>query len=130
MHEKVDPYYSKGYLMCWCTSIKVEWSRFLANYFAKLHPNSQYRLLDVGCGPSIASIISATRVCSHITMADFLQSNRDEVQLFVDSDENAFEWKHYFDFVLQFEPDNTDSGIMQRTRNAIKVLETNFNVWR
>ena len=81
------------------------------------------KLLDVGCGPSIANIISASKSFSHITMADYLTSNRDEVARFKSDAEDAFQWQHYFDFCGDLEPNTPIEDIMQRTRNAIKVIQ-------
>ena len=64
---------------------------------------------------------SASKLCSHITMADYLTSNRDEVERFKTNAEDAFEWQHYFDFVSDLEPNTPIEDIMHRTRNAIKV---------
>ena len=64
---------------------------------------------------------SASKLCSHITMADYLTSNRDEVERFKTNAEDAFQWQHYFDFVGDLEPNTPVEDIMHRTRNAIKV---------
>ena len=64
---------------------------------------------------------SASKLCSHITMADYLTSNRDEVERFKTNAEDAFQWQHYFDFVSDLEPNTPIEDIMHRTRNAIKV---------
>ena len=39
-------------------------------------------VLDIGCGPSISNIISASKFSQNIIMADFLDSNRKEVERF------------------------------------------------
>ena len=39
-------------------------------------------ILDVGCGPSISNIISASKWSQNIIMADYLESNRREVERF------------------------------------------------
>ena len=43
---------------------------------------SEKRILDVGCGPSISNIISASKWSQNIILADFLESNRREVERF------------------------------------------------
>ena len=48
-------------------------------------------ILDVGCGPSISNIISASKWSQNIIMADFLESNRREVERF---------WKVWYNLVL------------------------------
>ena len=78
------------------------------------------QLLDVGCGPSIANIISASKYFNRITMADYLTSNRNEVERFVEQNAD-FEWMHYFQYVSDLEHDPNVEDIIQRTRNSIEV---------
>ena len=42
----------------------------------------QRTVLDIGCGPSISNIISASKWSQNIILADFLDSNRKEVERF------------------------------------------------
>ena len=42
----------------------------------------QRTVLDIGCGPSISNIISASKWSQNIFLADFLDSNRKEVERF------------------------------------------------
>ena len=42
----------------------------------------QRTVLDIGCGPSISNIISASKWSQDIILADFLDSNRKEVERF------------------------------------------------
>ena len=65
--------------------------------------------------------ISASRYCNHITMADYLTSNRHEIEKFVQQAEDGFQWKHYFQFLGVLELDMNVDAIAARTRNAIKV---------
>ena len=95
---------------------------FFSNDGSDLVNSKDCKLLDVGCGPSIANIISASKLFSHITMADYLTSNRDEVARFKSDAEDAFQWQHYFDFCADLEPNTSLEDIMQRTRNAINVI--------
>ena len=133
MHRDIDPFYSKGYLNCWCSNVKKEWTEFLHRVFAQIIKPSFIskgsnvtceKLLDIGCGPSIANIITASKYINHITMADYLKSNRTEVERFVDNknaDEPGFEWMHYFQFVSDLEHDTNVEDIIERTRNSIEV---------
>ena len=68
-------------------------------------------MIDLGCGPSICSIISASR-CSaslltlsissrwsrEIYLAELLEGNRKEVEKWVRDQEGAYNWQHYLDF--------------------------------
>ena len=55
-----------------------------------LEENEKF-ILDVGCGPSISNIISASKWSQNIIMADYLESNRREVERF---------WKVCYEFIL------------------------------
>ena len=140
LHRDIDPFYSKGYLNCWCADVKKEWTEFLHRVFAQIIEPSfiskgsndlkNTQLLDIGCGPSIANIISASKYFNRITMADYLTSNRNEVERFVEQNAD-FEWMHYFQYVSDLEHDPNVEDIIQRTRNSIEVnitLHTGLNL--
>ena len=139
LHRDIDPFYSKGYLNCWCADVKKEWTEFLHRVFAQIiepsfisfHGSNDLKntqncdkLLDIGCGPSIANIISASKYFNRITMADYLTSNRNEVERFVNENPDdlpGFEWMHYYQYVSDLEHDPNVEDIIQRTRNSIEV---------
>ena len=54
-------------------------------------------------------------------MADYLTSNRNEIEKFVHEAGDVFHWDHYFNFLGVLELDINVEAIMTRTRNAIKV---------
>jgi len=139
MHQDIDKFYSKGYLDAWCSYVHTEWQEFLDRAFSILIPQifdelleanarshssdeeeNERFILDVGCGPSISNIISASKWSQNIIMADYLESNRREVERFWKNAADGFSWDHYFRFngVLELNPD-VDS-LCRRTRNAIK----------
>ena len=65
-------------------------------------------------------------------MCDYLKSNRDEVQRFLNRAEEAFDWEHYFQFVAQLE-NKSVSEIENRTRKAIRFFKKIipwFNIWQ
>ena len=33
LHKNIDRFYSTGYLACWCSIVRSDWSRFLAEIF-------------------------------------------------------------------------------------------------
>ena len=83
--------------------------------------NRNHPIRAQGCGPSISNIISASNLSSDILMADFLKSNRDEVERFVADSEEAFPWDHYFEFVANLEQSSPEI-LKQRTRDAIRLV--------
>jgi len=76
-------------------------------------------VVDLGCGPSICNVISASRISSRIHLADLLEGNRRELTKWINRADNCWNWDPYFVFqgVLELEP-NTQL-IEQRVRSSI-----------
>jgi len=125
LHSKVDKFYSNGYLQTWCGSVREEWTEFLDRIFSIIVPSllpevEDPIVIDVGCGPSISNIISASKWSKKIYMADYLESNRKEVEAFWKDLDGGFRWDHYFNFlgVLELQPNVKE--IENRTRQSIR----------
>ncbi|XP_064646995.1 nicotinamide N-methyltransferase-like isoform X6 [Lineus longissimus] len=79
------------------------------------------RLLDVGSGPSIHSVISAGSRCSEIVCSDFATQNLDEILKWVNGDPDAHNWQRYFEYVCKLEGKSDEWKIRQdHIRQAIK----------
>jgi len=106
MHETIDTYYPKTYLSCWAAHVRTDWAEFLDRVFLSdviAHlGESGGSVLDLGSGPSISSIISASRWSNKIYLAELLQGNREEIEKWWRNEDDAFDWKHYFDFQVLF----------------------------
>ena len=76
------------------------------------------KLLDIGTGPSIVSIISASKYFEDIYLSDFCKENRAHLKLWVSNDANKHNWDSFFYFVSQLEGINTQE-IINRIRNKI-----------
>ena len=55
-------------------------------------------VMDLGCGPSICNIISASLCSNLIYMAELLEGNRKEIIKFLCNDTDAWNWTPYFEF--------------------------------
>lgn len=106
LHEQVGEWYARGYLSTWCDSVRPEWAEFLDRVFPAVAEelagpaDGDPVVVDVGCGPSIAGVISASRWSSRVYLADYLKCNRDEVERFWSGAADAFRWEHYFKSVV------------------------------
>ena len=125
LHERVDSFYAKNYLSTWCEQVRSEWTEFLSRVFSIVVPNlipecKERVVVDIGCGPSISNVISASAWSRSIFLCDILESNRDEVTKFWKRSEDRFDWSHYFRFVGVLELNPDVEAIESRTRNAIK----------
>ncbi|XP_064646548.1 nicotinamide N-methyltransferase-like [Lineus longissimus] len=79
------------------------------------------RLLDVGSGPSIYSVISAGSRCSDIICSDYATQSLDEILKWVNSDHDAHNWQRYFEYVCKLEGKSDEWKLRQdHIRQAIK----------
>ena len=65
------------------------------------HAGAEFRVLDYGCGPVIANIISAARVASEIVLAEYTEQGRTAVRSWLDSNPNSFNWSPFHKYVVQ-----------------------------
>ena len=65
----------------WYFEVPCSWHYSIFCFYMILEENERF-ILDVGCGPSISNIISASKWSQNIIMADYLESNRREVERF------------------------------------------------
>ena len=65
---------------------------------ALLNVENNISVMDLGCGPSICNIISASLCSKLIYMAELLEGNRQEIIKFLCNDTDAWNWTPYFEF--------------------------------
>ena len=56
------------------------------------------RIIDIGCGPTIHSLIPAAKWFEELFLADFSQINLDAVQKWLAKDPESFNWQTHFEF--------------------------------
>ncbi|XP_078578133.1 nicotinamide N-methyltransferase-like [Branchiostoma floridae x Branchiostoma japonicum] len=61
------------------------------------------RLIDVGCGPVLSQLISASRFFSEIVCAEYSESGRAEIEKWVAEDPGAFDWSGYVQYFCDME---------------------------
>ena len=61
----------------------------------------EFRVLDYGCGPVIANIISAARVASEIVLAEYTEQGRAAVRSWLNNNPNSFNWSPFHKYVVQ-----------------------------
>ncbi|XP_019631449.1 PREDICTED: nicotinamide N-methyltransferase-like [Branchiostoma belcheri] len=77
------------------------------------------RLLDVGSGPTVYQLISASRVCPEIICSDIHKGALEEIKKWKNSDPNAFDWTDVVKYVSGLEGMRWEYRQGQ-LRNAIK----------
>lgn len=50
------------------------------------------KLLDVGCGPTLANALAATRNINYVVLSDLTQKNRREMKKAVHNSPGAIDW--------------------------------------
>ena len=124
LHENLNFHYPKTYLNAWASGVRPDWATFLFQVFkvtkdqifsydhdcviylkedvpALLNVENNISVMDLGCGPSICNIISASMCSNHIYMAELLEGNRQEIIKFLCNDADAWNWAPYFEFQVR-----------------------------
>lgn len=60
-------------------------------------------MLEVGGGPTLYQLISASNRAGNITFAEYLPVNRKAIESWIKGGTDAFNWDPYFEFVLKLE---------------------------
>jgi hypothetical protein len=82
---------------------------FKENKLDTVKPGETLNVLDYGCGPVIAHVISAAGIEStEIVLAEFTDGCREAVQLWLDKDSSAWDWTPYIKYVVQTLEGNED----------------------
>ena len=98
---------------------------FKATKFDTVKPGETLKVLDYGCGPVIAHVISAAGIpATEIVLAEFTNGCREAVQLWLDKDPSAWDWTPYIKYVVQTLEGNKDEcEITQREENLRKSIK-------
>ncbi|XP_037069218.1 phenylethanolamine N-methyltransferase-like [Pollicipes pollicipes] len=77
-------------------------------------------VLEVGCGPTITAVLSASRWSEHITMADFVPANREAVSAWLTEAEGHLDWTPHLRHVAALEGGGLTPGELAK-RVRVKV---------
>jgi SAM-dependent methyltransferase len=115
---------------------------YLAEYYLGLSPENDFvlrfyhetyaalegglRLLEVGGGPTVYQLISASGKAREIVFADYLETNLDEVRDWLQRVPTAFDWTPYLERVAALESANGEpsgaAALAARVRSRITRL--------
>ncbi len=96
--------------------------RYLIDF---LHASNQIfaRAIDVGCGPTVHHSIPLAPYVQELHLADYLQSNLDEVQKWLCNDEDAHDWDMYLRNVLEMEGHkDVDSELIEQRKQLVRSV--------
>jgi len=94
---------------------------FLHAAFESIEPKES--LIDVGAGPTIYQLISARNKINHITCAEYLQENLEEIKKWRDADPDAFNWDRHFQYCLSLEKQAYSKSIAEMKRSLRSKLK-------
>jgi len=99
--EAFDP---KGYLAEYYMRVDGENERLLA-FHARAHEivTADGVMLEFGGGPTLYQLISASSRAREIHFAEYSPANLREIQAWLDSDADAFDWQAFIEAVLHLE---------------------------
>ncbi|MAE68374.1 hypothetical protein CL635_01010 [bacterium] len=123
----VKPDFARRYLETYFKSIDEDERRictFLAEEYAKLVGNPE--MIDIGCGPCIQHVLSATPYVSSIQLADYLDGNLDELRNWIQSQETAFDWTHFTEFILQLESADSSAKAIAHRESTLRSKVVNI----
>ncbi|XP_036393353.1 indolethylamine N-methyltransferase [Megalops cyprinoides] len=80
------------------------------------------RLIEVGTGPTIHSLISACEYFEEIVVSDFADSNRREIEKWLRQEEGCLDWNAIIQFVCELEGKRTPDEVAQRLRRTVKQV--------
>lgn len=75
--------------------------QFLVEALARLEPVSV--ALEFGCGPTVHHALPMAPLAGEIHLAEFLESNRAQIEKWLSNDEDAFNWRHFGRETLELE---------------------------
>ena len=114
----------------------------LAKFFDGLESDSSLKIVDYGCGPTIAYSISAAPKASEIVLADYNKSNRKYLQEWVNGEPLAQDWTPHFKYVVQrlegkseMEAGKRETDLRRKIKAVVacditknEFIDTNFKV--
>lgn len=77
-------------------------------------------LLDIGCGPAVYALISASKRFKTIVVADYLQANLDEISKWRRGDKEAHDWSPFVKCVASLEHETDYKKLDSRLRSSLK----------
>ena len=83
------------------------------------------KVLDLGCGPVIANVISAAEFASEIILAEYTELSCKEITKWLDKDLDAHDWTPFFTYIVTEVEGRSSEEIAvreEKLRSAIKAV--------
>ncbi|XP_029924979.1 nicotinamide N-methyltransferase-like [Myripristis murdjan] len=128
---KFDPetYLNEFYLM---TGKNRRFASFMLCQLSQTFSSGKYkgkRLIEIGTGPTIHTLISASAHFEEIVVSDYAEVNRREVEKWLRDEEGCFNWNRHIQFACDVEGRRTPAVVKETLRQKIKhVLKCDVNL--
>ncbi|CAH1791716.1 unnamed protein product [Owenia fusiformis] len=87
------------------------------------------KLLEFGTGPTIHTLISASKYVTDITCAEYAECNRNEINKWLQWDKDAHDWTETFQYIAGLEGSRDIKSMELRVRGALKqVIPCDINL--
>ncbi|XP_052371028.1 nicotinamide N-methyltransferase-like [Oncorhynchus keta] len=80
------------------------------------------RLIEVGTGPTIHTLISACEYYDEIVVSDYVDSNRKEIEKWLKAEEGCLDWNTHLQYVCDLERKRTPAIISDTLRQRVKQV--------
>lgn len=73
---------------------------------SRAHGSGEYKgrkLIEVGSGPTIHTVISACQHYDELVLSDFVDGNREEIKKWINNEEGCFDWKPIIEYVCELD---------------------------
>lgn len=116
MEKSYDGWSARDYLEQYYSTSEITMdesviAKFVVEFLAEKKQRFD-EMLEVGCGPTIHHAFPFAPYVGRLYMADYLQSNLQEVQRWIEG--NGHNWKPYLTGVLTFEDNNSEVVLAER----------------
>ncbi|XP_073540275.1 nicotinamide N-methyltransferase-like isoform X1 [Phyllobates terribilis] len=118
--------YLDSYFHLGAGSMGDEYLQFVLKQLAETFNSGKVKgetLIDIGTGPCIYQLLSACEAFKNIVVSDFADKNREEFNLWLKNQPEAFDWSPTVKHICQLEGDRiTCQAKEERLRKAIKQV--------
>ncbi|MBX9765314.1 methyltransferase domain-containing protein [Patescibacteria group bacterium] len=97
--------------------------RFLHESYATFG-RKNVRVLEIGGGPTVYQLVSASKYAQSIIFTDFLEKNLETVRMWVAGRKSVKDWSERFRYVAGLERNTTPKTIEKRLRSKLKQFRT------
>lgn len=123
-HPALEPYSHfepQEYLEEYYAQLSEE-NAFLLDFYHETYRRmpADLSVLELGGGPTVYQLLSASRCAREILFTDFLEANRREVERWLEGETGVFDWIQYLERVASLESDLDADGLAARLRACIR----------